>query len=345
MPTPPHRRGGAEPGDDMKIGRIELTNPVVLAPLAGITDLPFRLLAKENGCSLVYSEMISANGLVYKSRKTEAMLRSDPAEKPAAFQIFGADPDIMARSAAKVEASGADIVDINFGCSVRKVLKTGAGAALMKDVERAANILSAVRQAVAIPVTIKMRSGWEATGEDALRLAVVAEKCGVEAIAIHPRTATQGFSGRADWRIIARLKQLVSIPVIGNGDVDSSQSALRMLTETGCDAVMIGRAAVSSPWILKEIGHLLSGKEPFAPSLAERFEVMLRYLRAVIAHYGEFQGCRILRSRLGWFTRGLPYGARFRESLKQISTRREAESCLAGYQAFLQEMGGAENER
>lgn len=309
-----------------------------MAPLAGITDLPFRLIAKYYGCSLVYSEMVSANGLVYKSKKTERMLTSDPEEKPVAFQIFGADPEIMARAATKVETAGADIIDINFGCSVRKVLKTGSGSALMKDLKRATNIMTAVRQAVTIPLTIKIRSGWDTSGEDALRLSALAEKCGVDAVAIHPRTATQGFVGRADWRLIARLKQHISLPVIGNGDIDSPEAALRMLSETGCDAVMIGRAAVTSPWLLGQVCQLLKGQEPTIPSLDQRFELMSRYLRTTVDHYGEAHGCRIMRSRLGWFSKGLSHSVRFREAIKQIDTLQSAEVCLADYRMTLQHL-------
>lgn len=327
----------------MKIGSIHLKNPVIMAPLAGITDLPFRLLAKDYGCSLVYSEMVSANGLVYKSKKTERMLISDLMEKPVAFQIFGADPDIMAQAAVKVAAAGADIIDINFGCSVRKVLKTGSGSALMKDPDRAGDIIAAVRQVVTVPITIKIRSGWDASGEDALRLAALAEQCGVNAVAIHPRTATQGFSGRADWDLITRLKQHVAIPVIGNGDIDSPEAAQRMLAETGCDAVMIGRAAVYAPWLLGQTCRLLvEGRKPAAPSLDERFELMSRYLCAAVAHYGEPHGCRIMRSRLGWFSKGLPHSVRFRESIKQIETLQSAKACLADYKNYLKQYDSIE---
>ena len=231
----------------MQIGSVRLKNKAILAPLAGITNLPFRLMAKEAGCALVCSEMVSANGLVHKSIKTEQLLDSLPKEKPLSVQIFGFDPEIMAEAARVVESSGADIIDINFGCSVKKIVKNGSGVALMKMPKTAAALIKSVRNAVRIPLTIKLRTGWNPTGNQAFEISEIAEACGVDAIAIHPRTATQGFSGRADWSIIAALKRRVGIPVIGNGDIFSAQDALKMLEETRCDAVMIGRAAFFAP--------------------------------------------------------------------------------------------------
>jgi len=213
----------------MKIGTVTLDNNVILAPLAGITNLPFRLMAKQAGCGLVCSEMVSSHGLVYKSGKTEQMLDSAAEEKPLSVQIFGARPDIMAEAAAMVEAMGADILDINFGCAVRKVVKTGSGVALMNTPEIAQALLKAVRKTIRIPLTIKIRSGWDASGEQALHIARIAEDCGVDAVAVHPRTARQLFSGRADWSIIAAVKEKVAIPVIGNGDIFSAGDAVNML--------------------------------------------------------------------------------------------------------------------
>ena len=246
----------------MQIGNLTLDNNVILAPLAGITNLPFRLLAKASGCGLVCSEMISANGLVYQSGKTEQMLNSAPEEKPLSVQIFGSDPGIMAEAAAIVESKGADIVDINFGCSVRKVIKTGSGAALMKTPDQAKALLAAVRKSIRIPLTIKIRSGWDASGREALNIAGIAQDCGVDAIAVHPRTAGQLFRGRADWSIIAAVKKSVGIPVIGNGDIVSARNALKMLEETGCDAVMIGRKAIGDPAIFSRVLARMNGEEP-----------------------------------------------------------------------------------
>ena len=315
----------------MKIGSLTLDNNVVLAPLAGITNLPFRLLAKASGCGLVCSEMVSANGLVYKSAKTEQMLNSTAAEKPLSVQIFGSDPDIVAEAAATVEAKGADILDINFGCSVRKVVKTGSGVALMRKPDLAKALLTAVRRVVGIPLTIKIRSGWDASGEEAVNIAAIAQDCGVDAIAVHPRTATQQFRGRADWSVIAAVKKNVGIPVIGNGDIVSADDALRMLAETGCDAVMIGRKAIGDPAIFTRVLARLNGEETVNENLSLRFDTMIRYLKASVEHIGEETACRMMRSRLGWFTRGMRNSSKFRESIKHLSSEQEGLDLIEAY--------------
>ncbi len=315
----------------MRIGSIEIAGPTVFAPLAGISDLPMRLLAKSAGCALVYSEMVSANALVRDQAKTLELLRSSPVERPLSVQIFGSDPAVMSAAAQRVAELGADIVDLNFGCSVRKILKSGAGAALMQDPEKAAALLSAVRAAVSVPLTIKLRSGWDPSGEQALLLARIAEDCGVDAIALHPRTARQGFSGKADWRLIARLKSQASIPIIGNGDVASAEDALAMLAETGCDAVMVGRAAIGNPFIFARINDRLAGRPERDVTAAERFAAMRRYAAASIEALGEFRACRILRSRLAWFARGLPHAGRFRQAIRQLASRNEAERLIADF--------------
>ncbi len=319
----------------MQIGTITLDSPFVLAPLAGISNLPFRLLAKKEGCALVYSEMISANGLVYKAKKTLKMLESDPGEKPLAVQIFGADPSIMAQAATIVEASGADILDINFGCSVKKVIKTGAGVALMRNPKKTEALLKAVRKSIKIPLTIKIRTGWEKSGTQAAQTAKIAEACGVDAVAVHPRTASQGFSGKADWSIISALKNAVSIPVIGNGDVVTPEDAVQMRKATGCDAVMIGRAAIGHPWIFTRcLAHLRGVKIP-PVGLDKRFEVMKDYISASVKYIGERQACFMMRSRLGWFAKGLRLSSKFRESIKHISSEKEAIQLIAAYKKFL----------
>ena len=319
----------------MRIGSVKLDNITIMAPLAGITNLPFRLLAKESGAALVCSEMVSANGLVYQSKKTERLLDRLPAEKPLSVQIFGSDPSIMAEAARMVEFGGADIIDINFGCSVKKVLKTGSGAALMKDPDKAAAVITAVRQAVNVPVTIKIRSGWNKSGEDALKIAALAQECGMDAIAIHPRTATQGFGGHADWRLIADIKKNISIPVIGNGDINHPADAIRMIQETGCNAVMIGRAAIGHPLIFKQILAMLSGNQ-YDINLAQRFAIMIKYLKNSVKYFGEKHACRIMRSRLCWFVKGLPGNSRFRKSITRISSEEEALSLLKSYMEILQ---------
>jgi len=319
----------------MKIGSLHLDNITVLAPLAGITNLPFRLLAKEAGCALVCSEMISANGLVYKSFKTHELLRSQAKEKPLSVQIFGSDPAIMADAAVVVEASGADILDINLGCAVKKVLKIGSGAALMKEPQKVERILQRVRKTVNIPLTIKIRSGWEASGNQAHKIAEIAQENGIDAITVHPRTAPQGFGGKANWSLIKSLKRAVSIPVIGNGDVVLAEDALKMTATTGCDAVMIGRGAIGNPWIFSQVITLLQGGDVTFPGIEQRFETMTTYITSTVNFFGEHRASRIIRSQLGWFVRGLRYSSRFRESIKNVSTEKEALSMVKKYKNFL----------
>ncbi len=320
----------------MKIRNVTVATPTVLAPLAGITNLPLRLLAKEAGCGLVCSEMISSNGLVHQSEKTHSLMDSSPVEKPLSVQIFGSDPGIMADAARIVAAAGADLIDINFGCSVRKVLKTGSGSALMKTPDRAREVLTAVRQAVDIPVTIKIRSGWDSSGTQALQIAGIAEDCGVDAIAVHPRTANQGFRGKADWNIIAAVKQQAGIPVIGNGDILTPEDALRMFAQTGCDGVMIGRAAIGNPWIFAGIQALIENRETYLePGLELRFEGMVRYLRASVEYFGEKHACYMMRSRLCWFVKGLRNASHFRESIKKVATEKQALDLIQAYQSTL----------
>ena len=327
----------------MKIGNLTLDNNVILAPLAGITNLPFRLLAKEAGCGMVCSEMISSHGLVYKSEKTFKMLDSTPEEKPLSIQLFGAKPDIMAEAAAIVESSGADVVDINFGCSVRKIIKTGSGAALMRTPDLAEDLLKAVRRSIRIPLTIKIRSGWDTTGEQALRISRIAEDCGVDAVAVHPRTAGQLFGGRADWSIIAAVKSNVSIPVIGNGDIRSASDAVRMLDETGCDGVMIGRKAIGNPYIFSSVLARISGDTDAEDDIDRRFDLMLRYLKASVNYIGEEHACRMMRSRLGWFTKGMHKSSQFREAVKQLSSEKEGVELINAYRDELQKCGELTN--
>lgn len=315
----------------MKIGTLVLENPTLLAPLAGITHLPVRLLAREAGCALVCTEMVSADGLAHGSPHTLPYLRSLPAEKPLAVQIFGSDPAVMAAAAAIVQESGADVVDINFGCAVRKVVKVGAGVALMRAPERAEALLRAVRRAVRIPLTIKIRSGWCRSGREALEIGSMAEACGVDAVTLHPRTAAQKFSGRADWSLIAALKRRLAIPVIGNGDIRTARDAERMMAETGCDAVMIGRSAVGYPRIFTEVNARLSGRPEPPEDLEERLQTMRRYVALTVACYGEQTALRLVRSRLGWFAKGLRGAA----VLRQAAARTESiGAALALIDAF-----------
>ncbi len=316
----------------MYIDRIKIEKGAVLAPMAGITNLPHRLLARAAGASLVCSEMVSANGLIRDSRKTLRLLDSHVGEKPLSAQMFGSDPSVMAEAAVIMESLGADIVDINFGCSVRKVVKTGAGVSLMKDYGRAENILKAVRKAIVVPLTIKIRSGWDASGNQALEIAKMAESCGVNAIAVHPRTASQAFRGKADWTVISRIKQNVAIPVIGNGDINTWQDARRMICQTGCDTVMIGRAAIGNPFLFTQVAMAVKGERPPEDSLDNRMEQLRKYLRCSVEYFGEKTAMYMMRSRMGWFVKGLPYNSCFREAIKNLSEESDALELIAWYQ-------------
>jgi tRNA-dihydrouridine synthase B len=320
----------------MKIGGLVLENPLILAPMAGITQLPFRRLAKEAGCALVVSEMVSANGLVHGGPKTVELLKSHPTERPLSVQIFGADPAVMQEAARIVQAQGADLLDINLGCSARKVIRQGGGAALMRQPKKLEAILKAVRRAVDLPLTIKIRSGWDSSGDQAVAVTRMAEDAGVDAVAIHARTALQGFGGRADWSLIGRLKQCVLIPVIGNGDVRTPDDVIRMQRETGCNGVMIGRASIGNPWIFAQALGLIQSEQPRPPDLSKRLKGTLRYIDVSVSHFGEDRAVRMMRSRVPWFVKGLPGSSRFRSSIVRATSRREMRDAVQAYFAGLE---------
>ena len=316
----------------MQLGNLSLKNKVFLAPMAGVTDLPFRTLLRDFGCALAFTEMISVTGLVKKSAKSLEYLRSTPADKPLAVQLFGADPILLAEGSIIAASHGADVVDINMGCSVKKVVQTGAGAALLKDPRQIARIIKAVRRATGLPLTIKIRSGWRRSEINAVEVACVSEDCGADGLIVHPRTADQGFGGGADWSIIESVKKKLRIPVIGSGDIRSRHDALRMLHLTGCDGVMIGRGVQGNPWLMAEISLCLSGLDELpSPSLSEKENVIARHLDMAVGYYGENRGSRTFRKHLLWYTKGLPGGAKFRNMAGAFNGR---ETMLKELHAF-----------
>jgi tRNA-dihydrouridine synthase B len=299
----------------LKIGGLELGEGLILAPMAGITDLSFRRIAKSLGADLVTSEMVSGEGIVRKSASTRLLLNSHPEERPLAIQLFGSDPLVMGEAARIVSGEGADIIDLNMGCPVPKVLRQGAGAQLIRQPEKVAQIVEAVRRVVSIPVTVKTRSGWSKSQINVLELARVAEDAGADAITIHPRTAKQGFSGKADWYLIGKVKQAVNIPVIGNGDVTRPEQVEEMKQLTGCNGVMIGRGAMGNPWIFKQAKQLVQGEAVSDPSVRERLEVMGRHLDLYKESLSGRQRLAGIRSRLMWYSKGLRGSARLRADL------------------------------
>ena len=298
----------------MRIGNLLLKNIVLLAPMAGITNLPFRVLLKDFGCALTFTEMISANGLIRNSARSFEYLNSSPVDKPLAVQLFGADPFVLAEAAKIVAGQGADLIDINMGCPARKIVRTGAGSALLKNPLQVGIVIKAVRKAISVPLTVKIRSGYNAREVNALEVAHIAEDCGVDAVIVHPRTADQGFGGQADWNIIKEVKRAVKIPVVGNGDVRQAVDALRMINHTGCDGVMVGRGALGNPWLIGEIISCLTEINlPAYPSLLERGKIIARHLEMELQYYGEACGSRNFRKHLLWYTKSLPGGAKFRK--------------------------------
>ena len=313
----------------MQIGTVQLKNNLFLAPMAGVTDKAFRMITKPFGPALMYTEMVSGKGLHYNNKRTGDLLSVTPQEAPVAAQIFGHDPDIMASIAENALSSGAVMLDINMGCPAPKIVNNGDGSALMKNPKLAGTIIQAVSRAVSVPVTVKFRMGWDSAHINAVEFAKIAEENGAAAITIHGRTREAFYSGKADWDIIRQVKDAVRIPVIGNGDITGGVSAKAMLDTTGCDGLMIGRAAQGNPWIFQEILHYLETGELLPPpSMEERITTALKHLNLLVTHKGEHRGIQEGRKHMSWYFRGVIGGARLRDTINKASTLQEMQEIL-----------------
>lgn len=314
------------------IGPVKLDNPVILAPMSGVTDMPFRRLVKGFGAGLVVSEMIASEAMIRANRQTLKMSTGCAEEFPMAVQLAGCEPEVMAEAARLNADRGAAIIDINMGCPVKKVVKGDAGSALMKDEALAGRILEAVVRAVDLPVTLKMRTGWDEANRNAPRLAKIAEDAGIRMITVHGRTRAQLYTGRADWSFIRQVKQAVSLPVIGNGDVTSFDDAARMLELSGADGVMIGRGSYGRPWFPGQVAEFLAtGRRPADPPLSVQLAVLLDHFAAMIDHYGDETGCRLGRKHVAWYTKGLPGSAEFRAAVNQSLAPKEVQALIRRY--------------
>ena len=329
----------------MKLGNLELTVPLALAPMAGITDLPYRLICRSLGCGLTVSEMVSAKGLLYKNVKTQDMLQIAPGERPTAIQLFGSVPSELAAAAKAVEASGADIIDFNMGCPVPKIVNNGEGSALMKNPRLAYEILAAMVEAVQIPVTVKFRAGWDDANRNAVEIALAAERAGVAAVAVHGRTRAQFYEGKADWQIIRQVKEAVHIPVFGNGDIFTVADGLRMLEETGCDGLMVGRGADGNPWLFQQLRAVLLGENvPEPPTLEKRLELATRHLQMLIDYKGEYISVKEMRRHISAYLKGLPHAAEFRARFHKVDTQSEFLTLLEEYAGCAREYYASEKQ-
>ena len=307
----------------LNIGNVELSNNLILAPMAGVSDGPFRLLCHEQGAGLVCMEMVSAKALTYKNKKTNTLLRVIPLERPVSLQLFGSDPYCMQEAVSMIDSLDYDILDINMGCPVPKIVNNGEGSALMRNPELVEKIVKAVSDAISIPVTVKIRAGFTKDTINAPEVAAAAESGGAAAVAVHARTREEYYSGKADWTVIRNVKQTVSIPVIGNGDVRSVEDYIRMKEETGCDSVMIARAAKGNPWIFHEIKEGLKGNKIEKPSIEEKREMMIRHINLMVEEKGEYIGVREMRKHFAWYTEGIYNAAKIRRRASEIEKTEE----------------------
>ncbi len=313
----------------LKIGNVELSNPYILAPMAGVTDLPFRLLCKEQGAGLLCMEMISAKAIQYNNKNTKALLEIHPEEEPVSLQLFGSDPEVISEIAKRIEELPFAILDINMGCPVPKIVRNGEGSALMNQPKLVHEIVSKTVKAIQKPVTVKIRKGFNDESINAVEIAKIIEDAGGAAVAVHGRTREQYYSGKADWDIIRQVKAAVSIPVIGNGDVISGESALAMMRETGCDGVMIGRGAQGNPWIFSELQEYeRTGVMPERPNNEELKSMMLRHARLQMQYKGDYLGIREMRKHVAWYTTGLPNSAKLRGEINAVESYEELETLL-----------------
>ena len=316
----------------MKIGSLQIANPVILAPMAGITDLPYRLIMKRFRAALVFTEMVSANGLSFNGQGTFELLRSTPEERPLGVQLFGEDPGHLAAAARQVEPA-ADLIDLNCGCPVRKVVGSGAGSALLRDPAKVAKIVAAVRRVTPLPLTIKLRSGWDNDQRNYLEIARLAEAEGIDAITLHPRTKSQMFTGQANWQEIAELKQRAKVPVIASGDLFTADDAVAVMEQTGCDAVMVARGGYGNPWLISQILARLQGRTLPPPDAAERLAMASEHLHLFLDTFGPGRTLGHMRKHLCWYTHGLDHAAVFRQRINQARTVGELEELLNDFTA------------